>query len=197
MHLISPEGDDDADSGDTDSSSEVPGAETCAICLGCMRGEVGSPEACEHTFCLICILEWAKTNPSCPQDRKAFTKVLVRLTLQTEKVDREIPIKKQESELVLISETDNPTYCEVCNECDREERLLLCDGCDLGYHLECLDPPLDQVPVEEWFCPSCTSAELPSTDPPKKRCFWHFASASSGDLRRIMPSLFFHLPITP
>ncbi|XP_045137261.1 NK-tumor recognition protein-like [Portunus trituberculatus] len=128
-----------------------------------MRGEVGSPEACEHTFCLICILEWAKTNPSCPQDRKAFTKVLVRLTLQTEKVDREIPIKKQESELVLISETDNPTYCEVCNECDREERLLLCDGCDLGYHLECLDPPLDQVPVEEWFCPSCTSAELPST----------------------------------
>ncbi|KAK8381998.1 hypothetical protein O3P69_015177 [Scylla paramamosain] len=163
MHPISPEGDDDGDSVDTDSSSEVPGVETCAICLGRMRGEVGSPEACEHTFCLICILEWAKTNPSCPQDRKAFTKVLVRLTLRMEDVDREVAIKKQESELVLIPETDNPTYCEVCHECDREERLLLCDGCDLGYHLECLDPPLDQVPVEEWFCPGCTSADLPST----------------------------------
>lgn len=56
----SPEGDDDGDSADSDSSSEVPGAETCAICLGRMRGEVGSPESCDHTFCLMCILEWAK-----------------------------------------------------------------------------------------------------------------------------------------
>ena len=23
------------------------------------------------------------------------------------------------------------------------------------YHMECLDPPLDRVPVEEWFCPDC------------------------------------------
>lgn len=60
----SPEGDDDGDSADSDSSSEVPGAETCAICLGRMRGEVGSPESCDHTFCLICILEWAKVGCS-------------------------------------------------------------------------------------------------------------------------------------
>jgi PHD and RING finger domain-containing protein 1 len=33
--------------------------------------------------------------------------------------------------------------------------MLLCDGCDLGYHLECLDPPMDTVPLEEWFCPDC------------------------------------------
>ncbi|PSN51571.1 hypothetical protein C0J52_09498 [Blattella germanica] len=44
----------------------------------------------------------------------------------------------------------------VCGECDREDRMLLCDGCDLGYHLECLDPPMDTVPLEEWFCPDCT-----------------------------------------
>ena len=62
MPIMSPEGDDDGDSVDTDSSGEVPGAETCAICLGRMRGEVGSPESCEHTFCLICILEWAKVS---------------------------------------------------------------------------------------------------------------------------------------
>lgn len=44
---------------------------------------------------------------------------------------------------------------QVCGECDREDRMLLCDGCDLGYHLECLDPPMDTVPLEEWFCPDC------------------------------------------
>lgn len=158
----SSEGDDDGDSADSDSSSEVPGAETCAICLGRMRGEVGSPESCDHTFCLICILEWAKTNASCPQDRKAFSKVLVRVRLGAEDVEREVVVQKEESEVVLLPEADNPTYCEVCHECDREERLLLCDGCDLGYHLECLDPPLVQVPVEEWFCPVCASANIPS-----------------------------------
>jgi PHD and RING finger domain-containing protein 1 len=33
--------------------------------------------------------------------------------------------------------------------------LLLCDSCDLGYHLECLTPPLSRVPRGEWFCPDC------------------------------------------
>lgn len=38
---------------------------------------------------------------------------------------------------------------------DREETLLLCDGCDNGYHMECLYPPLEYVPIEEWYCPEC------------------------------------------
>lgn len=35
------------------------------------------------------------------------------MTMGSEEVEQEIVIKKQESELVLIPETDNPTYCEV------------------------------------------------------------------------------------
>lgn len=27
---------------------------------------------------------------------------------------------------------DDPTFCEVCGRSDREDRLLLCDGCDAG-----------------------------------------------------------------
>ena len=52
-------------------------------------------------------------------------------------------------------EYSDPTYCEVCGNCDREDRLLLCDGCDLGYHLECLEPPLEFVPLEDWYCSAC------------------------------------------
>ncbi|XP_042888274.1 E3 ubiquitin-protein ligase RBBP6-like isoform X2 [Penaeus japonicus] len=150
---------DDAESGDSDSSG-APGTETCAICLGKMRGQIGSPSACEHTFCLDCILEWAKTNPTCPQDRIAFEVVLVRKALGGS-IEREIPVSKQKEEEPFIPE-EHPTYCEVCNYCDREDRLLLCDGCDLGYHLECLDPPLSHVPLEEWFCPSCVATEVPN-----------------------------------
>lgn len=149
-----------AESCDSDSSGSSPGAETCAICLGRMKGEVGSPDACEHTFCSFCLLEWARNNPTCPQDRIPFTLVLVRKTLGGP-IDKEVPIQKEVEVEVIDLTTENPTYCEVCNECDREERLLLCDGCDLGYHLECLDPPLSQVPIAEWFCPVCAAANVP------------------------------------
>jgi len=51
---------------------------------------------------------------------------------------------------------DDQTFCEICHQSDREDRMLLCDGCDRGYHLECLTPPMTTVPIEEWFCPDCT-----------------------------------------
>ena len=28
-----------------------------------------------------------------------------------------------------------------------------CTSCSHRYHMECLDPPLQEVPVDEWFCP--------------------------------------------
>lgn len=57
-----------------------------------------------------------------------------------------------EGELYFL---EDQTFCEVCNQANREDRMLLCDGCDLGYHLECLTPPMETVPMEEWFCPDC------------------------------------------
>jgi hypothetical protein len=33
--------------------------------------------------------------------------------------------------------------------------MLLCDGCDNGFHTWCLDPALDKVPPGLWFCPTC------------------------------------------
>jgi hypothetical protein len=33
--------------------------------------------------------------------------------------------------------------------------MLLCDGCDDGWHLYCLPSPLAEVPEEDWFCMEC------------------------------------------
>lgn len=33
--------------------------------------------------------------------------------------------------------------------------MLLCDGCDGGHHLFCLDPPLREVPEGDWYCQAC------------------------------------------
>jgi hypothetical protein len=47
--------------------------------------------------------------------------------------------------------------CEVCNFPDRAARMLLCDSCNTGWHMECLDPPLSAIPKSLWICPYCTA----------------------------------------
>lgn len=41
----------------------------------------------------------------------------------------QIPV---ESARLGEDEDEDPTFCEVCGRSDREDRLLLCDGCDAG-----------------------------------------------------------------
>ena len=75
--------------------------------------------------------------------------------------------------------------CELCNKDDKEDMLMLCDGCDTGCvgeacswpgasqprlltrrrrrwrrcHTFCLKPPLKCIPEGDWFCPECSDAE--------------------------------------
>ncbi|XP_025087848.1 PHD finger protein 21A-like isoform X2 [Pomacea canaliculata] len=53
----------------------------------------------------------------------------------------------------LGSEGDN--HDDVCAECGKEGKLLLCSTCTLVYHLDCLSPPLATVPPGPWSCPGC------------------------------------------
>jgi hypothetical protein len=49
--------------------------------------------------------------------------------------------------------------CIVCGDPGREHLMVLCDGCNSGWHLGCLSPPLTAVPRGSWFCPACTSTD--------------------------------------
>ncbi|XP_010731027.3 PHD and RING finger domain-containing protein 1 isoform X1 [Larimichthys crocea] len=144
-------------SADLAGMSSDDDADKCPICLNSFNSQpVATPESCEHYFCLDCILEWTKNANSCPVDRIAFNSIYLRKCFGG-KVKKIITVQKpvkegQEERVDLDLEQTN---CEVCGGSDREDRLLLCDGCDAGYHMECLTPPLDSVPVEEWFCPEC------------------------------------------
>ncbi|XP_017278545.1 PHD and RING finger domain-containing protein 1 isoform X2 [Kryptolebias marmoratus] len=162
-------------SADLEGMSSDEDRERCPICLNSFSSQpVATPENCEHYFCFDCILEWAKNANSCPVDRIAFNSIYLRKCYGG-KVKKMITVQKpvkagQEETVDLDLEQTN---CEVCGGSDREDRLLLCDGCDAGYHMECLTPPLDSVPVEEWFCPECeannrhsrgSAVELSETD---------------------------------
>ncbi|XP_035796503.2 PHD and RING finger domain-containing protein 1 isoform X4 [Amphiprion ocellaris] len=132
-------------------------SDKCPICLNSFNSQpVATPENCEHYFCFDCILEWAKNANSCPVDRIAFNSIYLRKCYGG-KVKKMITVQKpvKEGQEETVDLTLEQTNCEVCGGSDREDRLLLCDGCDAGYHMECLTPPLDSVPVEEWFCPEC------------------------------------------
>lgn len=45
--------------------------------------------------------------------------------------------------------------CRLCKRKGDEATLLLCDGCDLGYHMGCLRLGSREVPDGDWLCPSC------------------------------------------
>ncbi|ORY74825.1 PLU-1-like protein-domain-containing protein [Protomyces lactucae-debilis] len=45
--------------------------------------------------------------------------------------------------------------CETCGKGDDGVHMLLCDGCEAGYHIYCLDPPLLAVPKIDWYCSRC------------------------------------------
>lgn len=137
-----------------DSDSSDGQSDKCPICLvRLLNQEVGTPGSCHHMFCVDCILEWAKNMNTCPVDRKEFHIIYVRKNVNGS-IYKEIPVEPPNPEQD-VDIVEDPTFCEVCGLGDREDRMLLCDGCDLGYHLECLDPPLADIPAGSWYCYDC------------------------------------------
>jgi PHD and RING finger domain-containing protein 1 len=105
----------------------------CPICL-CPLSSFkthATPDACDHVYCLECLEEWSKNVNTCPTDRKAYSFIIVKdsATLQT---IRKIPVEDRTQ--VNYDDGVELTYCEICHLSDREDRMLLCDECDRGYH---------------------------------------------------------------
>jgi site-specific DNA-cytosine methylase len=48
--------------------------------------------------------------------------------------------------------------CEACLKVTDPGVLLLCDKCGRGWHLFCLEPPLEAVPEGTWLCQECSQA---------------------------------------
>ncbi len=101
--------------------------------------------------------------------------------------------------------------CHVCATDENPHQLLLCDGdgCDRGYHIYCLQPPLAKVPEEvffttsililsaffidtglcfsrvcqqdeKWICPTCLASSKPSYSRGRKAGHRFHCSACNG-----------------
>ena len=69
---------------------------------------------------------------------------LLKVVCQMEK-------EKQEDEV-----PDN----DICRVCREGGHLVVCDGCELAYHFECLKPAIKDVPEGEWNCDYCLDEKL-------------------------------------
>ncbi|XP_023418295.1 E3 ubiquitin-protein ligase UHRF1 isoform X2 [Cavia porcellus] len=73
----------------------------------------------------------------------------------------ENPMRRKSGPTCKYCKDDPRKLCRVCacHRCGGREapdKQLMCDECDMAYHLYCLDPPLSSVPPEEeWYCPDC------------------------------------------
>lgn len=64
----------------------------------------------------------------------------------------------ESSESTTDATKHEDTACENCNRSDDDALMLLCDRCDKGYHMHCVEPRISSVPEGDWHCPSCVNA---------------------------------------
>lgn len=48
---------------------------------------------------------------------------------------------------------------DYCYKCNIGGDILMCDGCNQSIHLNCVVPPLDEVPSDDWYCDDCTQLD--------------------------------------
>ncbi|XP_069050734.1 nucleosome-remodeling factor subunit BPTF isoform X2 [Lepisosteus oculatus] len=51
-------------------------------------------------------------------------------------------------------------YDDHCRVCHKLGDLLCCETCSAVYHLECVKPPLEEVPEDEWQCEICVAHKV-------------------------------------
>ncbi|KAI9033700.1 hypothetical protein CLU79DRAFT_724923 [Phycomyces nitens] len=80
-----------------------------------------------------------------------------------------------------------PWYCPDCKVCcvckttGDEATLMICDGCDRGWHTKCCNPPLDKIPSDSWLCPLCADCHGCDERDGKNGDSYHHAIAPPSD----------------
>ncbi|MQM21297.1 hypothetical protein Taro_054335 [Colocasia esculenta] len=157
MEEFTPEGDD----ADADTASDAD-ERTCGICLteeG--RSIKGAIDSCDHYFCFVCIMEWAKIESRCPLCKQRFGSIrrpTVRGVLFSERVVY-VPVRDQVHQpfgnATVRGDPYADTSCSACHGSTDENLLLLCDLCDSAAHTYCVGLGFT-VPEGDWYCHDCT-----------------------------------------
>ncbi|KAI8019580.1 PHD and RING finger domain-containing protein 1 [Camellia lanceoleosa] len=139
-------------------------SQCCGICLSedgmvAIRGKIDS---CDHYFCFVCIMEWAKVESRCPMCKRRFSSIRRPPRDGVFLAERvvNVPVRDQiyhcfGNATVGPSDPYSEVRCTVCDSARDESLLLLCDLCDSAVHTYCVGLGAT-VPEGDWFCQDCT-----------------------------------------
>uniref|UniRef100_T1J5N9 Tyrosine-protein kinase BAZ1B n=1 Tax=Strigamia maritima TaxID=126957 RepID=T1J5N9_STRMM len=65
---------------------------------------------------------------------------------------------------ILWEKSTENAKCKICRRKDEDRVLILCDNCNLAFHLLCLRPSLSHVPQGDWICPACQPTSVRQKD---------------------------------
>ncbi|CAN0876979.1 PHD and RING finger domain-containing protein 1 [Linum grandiflorum] len=139
----------------------------CGICWSDSgKSTRGSIDSCDHYFCFVCIMEWAKIESRCPLCKRRFTAIRRPPkdgVFSTERVVR-VPERNQVGGLAHGSVDPLANVeCTVCHGSHDESLLLLCDLCDSASHSFCAGLGFT-VPEGDWFCNDCSVSRTEHDD---------------------------------
>ncbi|EGR52231.1 uncharacterized protein TRIREDRAFT_43817 [Trichoderma reesei QM6a] len=151
---------------------------------------VAALDGCDHIIHDACIRSWAQKTNTCPICRNPFHTVRVYNGVDGIAVSTyEVEDKKQVAEFDVQQwlgenpeeEEEESNPCPICNSAEREDILLLCDGCDAAYHTHCIG--LDYIPEGDWFCMECAHLNQPNEEQPESGAASEIAPTPSAARR--------------
>jgi len=103
-------------------------------------------------------------RPEMPDRRRKPTLTSDRPVVRQIKPSSKRSASRSAPGAVKVPHNINTLVCELCGGGHHEEKIILCDVCDRGCHMFCLDPPMSAVPRGDWTCPLCTADEAATSN---------------------------------
>ncbi|XP_040997667.1 uncharacterized protein LOC121243607 [Juglans microcarpa x Juglans regia] len=135
----------------------------CMICLSDSAKSIrGIIDCCDHHFCFVCIMEWAKIESRCPICKRRFS--TIHRPFKDGVFYRERVVKVPARDQIYTpygnttagpSDPFSQVLCSICHQMTDDSLLLLCDLCDSASHTYCVGLGFT-VPEGDWFCHDCT-----------------------------------------
>ncbi|XP_058761207.1 uncharacterized protein LOC131634523 isoform X2 [Vicia villosa] len=147
---------------ESDEENKKEQDDCCGICYAERGVSVpGEIDSCNHYFCFVCIMEWAKHESRCPICRQRFSIVrrLPKLGVFSSSRDVKVPLRDQvyhpHGNMTSGPVGSNAELkCCVCLVAKDENLIIICDLCDMASHTYCVGLGYS-VPEGDWFCHDC------------------------------------------